>query len=85
MVYAIQQIIHKELGTKKVRAKWEPHFLTAAQTMERVICVEQMLAMFEPQGPTRLTGVVTGGDTFISLYGMPSKQVNMIKTRKRLK
>ena len=31
-----------------------------------------MLVMFEPQGPKRLTGLVTGDDTFISFFYMPS-------------
>ena len=29
----------------------------------RVICAKQMLSMFEPQGPKRLTDVVTGDET----------------------
>ena len=35
-----------------------------------------MLAMFEPQGPKRLTDV-TGDGTFISLYGMSSTQASI--------
>lgn len=37
-----------------------------------------MLAMFEPQRPKWLTGVVTGDKTFISFYGMPSNHSNMV-------
>ena len=48
------------------------------QKLERVRCITQMLAMFEPQGPKRLTDVVNGDGTSISLYGMPSKQANMV-------
>ena len=44
--------------------------------MEIVSCAKQMLAMFE-QGPKPLTDV-TGDDTFISFYGMPSKQETMM-------
>ena len=68
----------KKLGMKKVCAKWEPHFLTGAHTMERVRWAKQMLDMFEPQGPKQLTAVVTADETFISFYGMPSKQAQII-------
>jgi len=70
-------IIHDELTTKKVCAKWVPHLLTEAQTKERMRCSAQLLAMFEPHGPKRLTDVITGDGTFISFYGMPSKRANM--------
>ena len=46
--------------------------------IQGVRCAKQMLAMFEPQWPKRLTDVVTGDETFISLYVMPSKQANMV-------
>ena len=63
---------------KKVCAKWVPHCLAGAHKMERVRCATQMLAVFEPQGPKRLTDVVIGDQMFISFHGMPSKQTNMV-------
>ena len=63
----IHRIIHEELGMKKV--------CTGAHRMETVRCAKQMIAMFEPQGPKRLTDAVTGDESFISFYGKPSKQV----------
>ena len=52
------------------------HFLAGAQKW-RVRHAKQMIATFEPQGPTRLTDV-TRDETFISFYGMPSTQANMV-------
>ena len=59
----IYRIIHEELGMKKVGARWVAHFLTGAHKW-RVKCSKQMLAMFEPQGPKRLTDVVRGERNF---------------------
>jgi histone-lysine N-methyltransferase SETMAR len=77
-VGTVHTIIHDELKMKKVCAKWLPHLLTEAQKKERERYSAQLLAVFEPQGPKRLTDVITGDETFISFYGMPSKRANMV-------
>ena len=74
----IHRIIHDKLRMKKVCTKWVPYLLTHVQKMERVTCAKKMLAMFEPQGPKRLTDIVAGDETFIYFNGMPSKQANVL-------
>lgn len=74
----VHTIIHNELHMKKVCAKWVPHLLTEDQKKQRVTCATKMLAMFEPEGPKRLTDIVTGDETYVGFYNMPSKQANMV-------
>ena len=73
----IHRIIHEELGMKRCV---QSGYSTSCQGHNkwRVRCAKQMLAMFEPQGPKRLTDVVIGDETFISFYGVPSKQANTV-------
>ena len=73
---SVQTILKKELGLKKLCARWIPHLLTDEQKRERVRCATELLNMFEPHGPKRLTDIVTGDETWISYFGIPSKRQN---------
>ena len=61
-----------ELGMKKGCVKWVPHFLTGTHKMERATVLNRCLPCLNRKGPNSWH-VVTGDDTFISFYGMPSK------------
>lgn len=71
-------IMHEQLGRSKTCARWVPHLLTADQRAERVRICRLWLEMFEPNGPRRLSDVVTGDECWISFFTMKDKQSNMV-------
>lgn len=73
---SVQTIVKKELGLKKLCARWIPLLLADEQKRERVRCATKLLNMFEPQEPKRLTDIVTGDETWINYFGIPSKRQN---------
>ena len=74
----VHKVLHEELGLKKISARWVPHVLTPDQKQNRVNCARQILDMFEPNGPKRISDIVTGDETWIHFYGIPNKRSNMM-------
>ena len=74
----VHKVLHEELGLRKISARWVPHILTAEQKRRRFNCAKQLLDMFEPNGPKRISDIVTGDETWIYLYGIPNKRSNMM-------
>ena len=74
----VHKVLHEELGLRKISARWVPHVLTPEQKKNRVSCARQLLDMFEPNGPKRVSDVVTGDETWIYFYGIPNKRSNMM-------
>lgn len=74
----VQKILHEELALRKISARWIPHVLTPKQKRNRVKCAQELLRMFELNGPKRLTDLVTGDETWITFYGIPNKRSNMM-------
>ena len=45
---------------------------------KRVNCATQLLGMFEPDGPKRVSEMVTGNETWINFCGILNKCSNMM-------
>ena len=56
---SVLRILYDVLGLRKVCARWIPHLLTSDQKVQRLQCANSLLAMFQPNGPKRLTDIVT--------------------------
>ena len=78
----VQKILHEELFLRKIAARWVPHILTSDQKINRVKCARELLRLFEPNEPKRLTDIVTGDETWITFYGIPNKRSNMMWLKK---
>ncbi|GFR71508.1 transposase [Elysia marginata] len=61
---------------KKVCALWIPHLLTVDQKRQRVRCATELLNIFGPQGPKRLSHIVTGDETWFPFFIIPPKRLN---------
>ena len=70
-------IMHDKLGRSKRCSRWVPHMLTDDQCKERVRICRQWLHMFSPNGPKRLSDVITGDECWISFSTMKDKVSNM--------
>jgi histone-lysine N-methyltransferase SETMAR len=71
-------IMHDHLKRSKKCARWVPHQLSEEQKNQRVQMCQEWLAMFEPNGPKRLSDVVTGDECWISFFTMKDKRSNMV-------
>ena len=71
-------MLHEELGLRKISAIWVPHVRIPEHKKIRVDCARQLLVMFEPIGPKRVSNKVTGDETWIYLYGITNKRSNMM-------
>ena len=74
----VHRIIHNDLHLRKLAAKWVPHKLTEEQKKQRVHAARDLLNRFEPNGPKRLTDVVTGDETWVPFFGIASKRRNKV-------
>ena len=72
----VHTILHDDLHMKKLAARWVPHLLTDEQKKQRVDFSRNLLHSFEPNGTKRLCDVLTGDETWITLYGIPNKRCN---------
>ena len=77
----VHKVLHEELGLRNISARWVPHILTAEQKWRRYNCAKQLLDMLEPNGPKRISDIVTDivrDETWIYVYGIPNKRSNMM-------
>ncbi|GFS06302.1 transposase [Elysia marginata] len=72
----VHTIITEHLRMKKVCARWITHSLTVDQKRERVRCATELLNLFEPHGPKRLSNIVTGDETWFPFFIIPPKRLN---------
>ncbi|GFS25767.1 transposase [Elysia marginata] len=72
----VHTIITEHLRMKKVCIRWTPLLSTIDQNRERVHCATELLNMFEPQGPKRLSDIVTGDETWFPFFIIPPKRLN---------
>ncbi|GFR94660.1 translational activator GCN1-like, partial [Elysia marginata] len=72
----VHTIITEHLRMKKVCARWIPHLLTEDQKRERVHRAMELLSMFEPHGPKRLSDILTGDETWFPFFIIPPKRLN---------
>ena len=77
-VGSVETIIHEHLKFRKVCAKWVPHKLTEIQKRSRVDSCKEMLKLFEPNGPKRLSDIVTGDESWFNYCTTPRKSDNCV-------
>lgn len=76
-VGSTHMLLH-QMGLRKRCSRWIPHLLTQDQKNYRVSICRDLLSQFEPNGPKRLSDVVTGDECWIPYYITPHKQKNMV-------
>lgn len=74
----VHEIIHKHLRMRKVCSLFVPHLLTEAQRNARVSWCRQMLKTFESGTSTQVNSIVTGDETWLYYYDMPTKSQSKI-------
>jgi histone-lysine N-methyltransferase SETMAR len=75
------QILHDELGMRKLCSRWIPHLLSQSQKDERVETAQGLLNRFRAWGHRGVSEVVTGDETWIHYYEPKRKQQNMVWIR----
>ena len=73
----VSSIIHEELKTKKLCARWIPHELREECKKLWVEICQENLDMME-SGQWRLCDIITGDETWFYHRGIDSKQSNVI-------
>lgn len=71
-------IIHNELGMRRICARWIPHMLTEEKKRKRVELSKLFLSRVNKQGFHFLNRVVTVDETWVSLYEPETKQQSMM-------
>ncbi|XP_060822306.1 histone-lysine N-methyltransferase SETMAR-like [Bombus pascuorum] len=77
-----QTIVTKDLGFRKVCARWVPRLLTAEQKLRRFQVCQELSARFSEEGDTFLNRIVTCDETWVHHYTPESKQASMEWRRK---
>ena len=79
-VWKMHQIVHEDLGMRKVCARWIPRLLTAKQKERRVEIAEDFIRKFEQQGDVFLNTIITVDETWVYYYEPESKTQSSIWT-----
>ncbi|CAK9818248.1 Protein GVQW3 [Anthophora plagiata] len=77
-----QTIVTKDLGFRKVCARWVPRLLTAEQKLRRFQVCQELSARFSEEGDTFLNRIVTCDEAWVHHYTPESKQASMEWRRK---
>jgi len=75
---AINLILHKKLGLRKIASRWIPHLLTEGQLAQRVDFCRFMLEKFDGGSSKSISEVVTGDETWIYQYDPETKQQSTV-------
>ena len=75
---AVNKILYDHLGVRKVCSLWVPYALTAGQRERRVKWCREMLKRFESGQSRDVLSIVTGDETWLYYYDLPSKSKNKI-------
>ena len=78
----INNILHKELGVRKVCARWIPHSLTLEEKKSRVDFCEIMLKRFANGTSRAVSEILTGDETYIYHYDPETKRQSKEWTEK---
>jgi len=72
-VWRIHQIVHEELGMRKVCAGWIPRILTADHKQRRVDAAVDFLQQVQQKGDTFLHNIITADETRVYYFQPESK------------
>lgn len=75
---SVHKILHDILGVRKVCTLWVPHDLTAEQKDCRVKWCKKMQKKFENGTSAYTNSIVTGDETWLYYYDVPSKSRNKV-------
>ncbi len=70
----IQHIMRNILHLRKVSVQWVPHLLTDEQMMTRRRMCEENLKMFSDGGQRIISQILTGDETWVYYYDVPSNR-----------
>ena len=70
---AVHSILHDHLHVKKVCTLWVPHVLKEEQKAHRVEWCQKMLNRFESRSTSDLNSIVTGNETWLYYYDVPTQ------------
>lgn len=73
----VGNILHEELGLKKVSARWVPKLLTPFDHHRRVETSKAFLELYEAEGDDLFHRIVTVDETYIHQYDPESKRESM--------
>lgn len=76
---SIHKILHDSIGVKKVCTLWVPHDLKEEQKICRVNWCKKMLKEYENGTSNYVSNIVTGDETWLYYFDVPSKSKNKIK------
>lgn len=74
----INEILHKELGVRKLISRWIPHLLTEEQKAARVNWCRQTLERFRGGSSKHVYDIVSGDESWIYSYEPESKQQSTV-------
>jgi len=72
-VWRIYQIVHEELGMRKVCARWIPRILTADRKQRRVDAAVDFLQQVQQKGDTFLHNIITADESWVYYFEPESK------------
>lgn len=75
---AVQSILKDHLKVKKVCCLWVPHNLTEEQMTHRVAWCRKMLKLFDKGQSQYVNSIVTGDETWLYYYDVPTKAQNKV-------
>ena len=65
---SVHSILTKDLGLKKVCARWVPHLLTSDQKRLRVTCSKKLLKQFKRLDSRVISNMLTGDETWVYMF-----------------
>jgi hypothetical protein len=75
---AIHTILRNHLQVRKVCSFWVPHALTDELMAQHVSWCHKMLSKFENGMSHYVSSILTGDETRLYFYGMPTKAQNKV-------
>ena len=75
---AVFMILKQRLGLRKICARWVPHLLSQAEKDRRVNITSELLQIYDGCDDKRLCEIVTGDETWISLFEPEGKENNKV-------
>lgn len=75
---AVDIILHKHLGVRKLASRWIPHLLTEEQKQARVDWCRFMLEKFDGGSSKQVFNIVTGDESWIYNYDPETKQQSTV-------
>lgn len=77
-VWRIHQILHKDLGMRKVCARWIPRILTDEKKQRRVELATDFLRQFRQKGDAFLNNIITADETWVYHFEPESKMQSSV-------